>query len=287
MDSDLRRLQRKPFLATCRRIAVVGLDGDPDSNGFVSTEKLLGLGLEIVPIIPGRGEFLGVRCYPRLREVPGHIDLVQIYPGRAVLEHELVRDATERKIGVFWIEGQRASAGLMGLLRALGVQIVENESLADEYIKHVPASVAPVRRAVRVDARMTANPATVRAGDAVKDAVEKMRRGRFRHLPVVDEAGKLIGMISDRDIRSIQASLAFTSEEEAAAQLWSASVRQAAVFNPVTVGADAPLETAAELMVRWDVGALPVTEGEKLVGIITYSDLLREFVARADGKGCL
>jgi acetoin utilization protein AcuB len=128
---------------------------------------------------------------------------------------------------------------------------------------------------------MTKNPVTVKPGDTLKEALDKMKKGRFRHLPVVDEEGKLIGMISDRDIRLIRPSLAFVSSEDAAVQLWLTAVRQAAVFNPVTIPPDAPLEQAAELMLRWEVGALPVTTaGEKLVGIISYADLLREFVAR-------
>ncbi len=127
---------------------------------------------------------------------------------------------------------------------------------------------------------MTKNPVTVKPGDALNEALDKMKKGGFRHLPVVDEEGKLIGMISDRDIRLIRPSLAFVSSEDAAAQLWSIAVRQAAVFNPVTIPPDAPLEQAAELMLRWEVGGLPVVDKDgKPIGIVTYTDLLREFVA--------
>jgi CBS domain-containing protein len=88
-------------------------------------------------------------------------------------------------------------------------------------------------------------------------------------------------MLSDRDIRLIRPSLAFVTREEAEQQIWSAYVKQAAVFDPVTVGPDISLERAAETMLRWEIGALPVVkDGGTLVGIITYTDLLREFVAR-------
>jgi CBS domain-containing protein len=126
---------------------------------------------------------------------------------------------------------------------------------------------------------MTKNPVTVKPDDSIKDAMRMMEKGHFRHLPVVDEKGKLLGMLSDRDIRLIRPSLVFVSTEDAMVQLWSIAVQQAAVFDPITVRADASLGEAAQLMLRWHVGGLPVVDGKgTLVGIITYTDLLRELV---------
>ena len=97
----------------------------------------------------------------------------------------------------------------------------------------------------------------------------------------MDADGKLIGMVSDRDIRLIHPSPLFVQPEHAPAQLLMIKVRQAAVLNPVVVSPDASLEEAARLILRFEVGALPVVgEGDVLVGIITYADLLREFLAR-------
>jgi CBS domain-containing protein len=91
----------------------------------------------------------------------------------------------------------------------------------------------------------------------------------------------LIGMLTDRDIRLIRPSLAFVSKEDAAVQLWSISVQQAAVFDPVSVKPDTSLREAAELMLRWHVGGLPVVDDhDKLTGMITYTDILREFIGR-------
>ena len=56
-------------------------------------------------------------------------------------------------------------------------------------------------------------------------------------------------------------------------------MQQAAVFEPVKVTPETTVKEAAELMLRWQVGGLPVVgEKDKLIGIITYTDLLREFV---------
>ena len=108
-----------------------------------------------------------------------------------------------------------------------------------------------------------------------------MEHGHFRHLPVIDENGKLIGILTDRDVRLIRPSLAFVDKEDAATQLWSIAVQQAAAFDPVSVKPETALKEAAEMMLRWHVGGLPVVDDhDKVVGMITYTDILREFISR-------
>ena len=279
----LVRRQRKAILENCRRIAVVGASADPDSASYIGIERLLGLGLEIVPIFSGRESFLGLRCYPRLRDFPGKIDIVQVYPDGQINLADLAQEAVDKGVSTFWIEkGMAASREVEEILSNGKVQLVEYESLETEYLKHTPImpSAAPMRKerkAVKVKERMTRNPTVVTPGEALKDAVWKMERGHFRHLPVVDNEGKLIGMLSDRDIRLIRPSLAFVGEEDAGVQLWSLAVQQAAVFDPISVKPETTLREAAELMLRWHVGGLPVADNEdKLIGIITYTDLLRD-----------
>jgi CBS domain-containing protein len=285
----LVRRQRKAILAHCRRIAVIGASADPDSESYVTMEKLLGLGLEIIPVFSGRESFLGLRCYPRLRDVPGKIDIVQVYPDGRVNFVELAQEAVDKGVSTLWIEkGMAASKEVEDILSNGKVQLVEYESLETEYLKHTPmmASAAPMRKekkAVKVKEKMTKNPTAVTPEEALKDAVWKMERGHFRHLPVVDNDGKLIGMLSDRDIRLIRPSLAFVGKEDAAVQLWSLAVQQAAVFDPISVKPETTLKEAADLMLRWHVGGLPVADDQnRLVGMITYTDLLREYVGREE-----
>ncbi len=285
----LFRRQRKAILERCRRIAVVGASADPNSPIFTSTEKLLGMGLEIIPVFPGRESLLGLRCYHRLSDVPGQLDIVQVYPSDGVDYRALAREAVAKNVNTFWMEpGLAASPEVEEILVSGKVHLVEYENLETEYLKHLPLTTAPSaprkdRKATKVRERMSKFPATVKPDDGLKDAIWKMDHGRFRHLPVVDEHEKLIGMLSDRDIRLIRPSLAFTSRDEAAVQLWSISVQQAAVFDPISVKPDTSLREAAQLMLRWHLGGLPVIDDHgKVVGMITYTDLLREFVGRED-----
>ena len=279
----LMRRQRKEILERCRRIVVIGASADPDSDSYITMEKLLGMGLEIIPVFSGRESLLGLRCYSRLRDVPGRIDIVQVYSDSGVNLVELAQDAVDKGVSTLWIEkGMAASKEVEDILSNGRVQLVEYESLETEYLKHTPMTTSPApmrkeKKAVKVKEKMTKNPTTVTPEEALKDAVSKMERGHFRHLPVVDKDGTLIGMLSDRDIRLIRPSLAFVGREDAAVQLWSLAVQQAAVFDPISVKPETTVKEAAELMLRWHVGGLPVTvDQNKLVGIITYTDLLRE-----------
>ncbi len=285
----LFRKQRKAILENCRRIAIVGASADPNSPIYISIEKLLGMGLEIIPVFPGRESLLGLRCYAKLSEVPGKLDIVQVYPSEGVDYAELAREAVAKNINTFWMEpGLAASREVEDILVNGKVHLVEYENLETEYLKHLPLATATTtprkdRKATKVRERMSRNPAKVKPDDGLKDAIWKMDHGHFRHLPVVDEHEKLIGMITDRDIRSIRPSLAFVGKDDAAVQLWSISVQQAAVFDPISVKPDTSLREAAELMLRWHVGGLPVIDDhDNVVGMITYTDLLREFVGRED-----
>jgi len=281
----LFRRQRKAILENCRRVAVVGASGDPNSASFASMERLLGMGLEIIPVFAERESLLGLRCYKRVRDIPGNLDIVQVYPDKQNDCEELAREAVMKAANTFWLEpGLTATQEVQDILVRGRVHLVEYENLHDEYLKHVPSgtSAPPARKdrkAVKVKDRMSKNPVSVKPDDGINDAIWKMERGHFRHLPVVDEAGKLIGMLSDRDVRLIRPSLAFVDKEEANVQLWSTSVQQAAVFEPVKVPPETTVKEAAELMLRWHVGGLPVVgEKDQLIGIITYTDLLRELV---------
>ncbi len=95
----------------------------------------------------------------------------------------------------------------------------------------------------------------------------------------------MIGILSDHDIRLIRPSLVFVGKEDVMVQLWSLVVEQAAVFDPISVKPETTFKEAAEQMLRWHVGGLPVADDQnRLVGMITYTDLLREVVRREEGQ---
>ena len=266
----LFRRQRKAILENCRRIAVVGASSDPNDPSFISMERLLGMGLEIIPVFPERESLLGLRCFPTCVTFLANWTSCKSIQMRESIMMELAREAVIKGLNTFWLEpGIAASKEVEDILVSGRVHLVEYESLETEYLKHMPfptgAAAQPRkdRKAVKVKEQMSKNPVTVKPEDGLKDAIWKMEHGHFRHLPVVDEKDKLVGMLTDRDIRLIRPSLAFVNKEDAAVQLWSISVQQAAVFDPISVKPETTLKEAAALMLRWHVGGLPVV-GEKI-----------------------
>jgi len=128
---------------------------------------------------------------------------------------------------------------------------------------------------------MTRNVKTVHASVSCRAAVALMYRDRIRHLPVVDGAGSLIGIVTDRDLRhrlfspSVFDKIGTVPVE---ALLESVPVRDVMSAPVVTAGPEDDLETAAGAMREDKVGSLPIVENGRVVGIITETDLLRRIV---------
>jgi acetoin utilization protein AcuB len=113
--------------------------------------------------------------------------------------------------------------------------------------------------------------------------VLRLLQGRgFRHVPVVD-GGKLVGIISDRDVKQSIASAAMSAEGRERDRLLERLTAGQIMTRPVrTIGPMFTVEDAVKLMVIHRISAVPVTEGEGLVGLVTETDVLHLF-ARAMG----
>jgi acetoin utilization protein AcuB len=111
--------------------------------------------------------------------------------------------------------------------------------------------------------RMRTNPVTVARGATVEEGLQMMAQQGLRYLPVVDERGSLVGMVSDRAL------LREKGDEP---------IHQAMTRDPITVTEYTALEEAARIMVDQEIGALPVMRHGKLVGLITETNLLQVFL---------
>jgi acetoin utilization protein AcuB len=131
---------------------------------------------------------------------------------------------------------------------------------------------------------MRPNPVTVTPETTLPEAMRLTAQRGIRHLPVV-EHGQLVGIVSDRDLKRAMASPATSLEaHELRYLLDRARVREIMSAGVITIGPMMPIEEAARLMVQEKIGALPVTEAGRLVGIVTETDVLTLFV-RAMGVG--
>jgi acetoin utilization protein AcuB len=127
--------------------------------------------------------------------------------------------------------------------------------------------------------RMTADPVVIQANVSVTDALALMREKKVRRLPVLDANGKLEGIVSEKDIIYASPSPSTTLNVwESRSLLDKLKVERVMTRNPVVVSGDMPLEEAARIMADRKIGGLPVMNGDRLVGIVTETDLFRAFV---------
>lgn len=125
---------------------------------------------------------------------------------------------------------------------------------------------------------MQAHPVTATLETRLPNLVRLLQRRGFRHLPVLD-GGKLVGIISDRDIKqSMISAAAMTEGRERDRLLDELTAGQIMARAVVTIGPMFGVEEAARLMATRKISALPVTEGDRLVGIVTETDVLQLFV---------
>jgi acetoin utilization protein AcuB len=128
---------------------------------------------------------------------------------------------------------------------------------------------------------MTKGPVTLRTDATVRDAIQLIQSMEIRHLPVVNEQDELIGMVSDRDLRSL--SIPRTTDERWLGELRVAlqeKIGTVMTADVLSVEEEADASEIIDLMLEYKVGAVPVTDADgSLVGIVSYIDVLRELAA--------
>jgi acetoin utilization protein AcuB len=124
--------------------------------------------------------------------------------------------------------------------------------------------------------RMSRHPMTVSPNTPVEQALKRMRDEKIRRFPVVDDAGKLVGIVSDKDLLYAAPSPATSLSIYELHYLYSRiTVSQVMTREVVTVEENDPIEEAARVMVDNKIGGLPVMREGKLVGIITETDIFK------------
>lgn len=150
-----------------------------------------------------------------------------------------------------------------------GVKRVLLGSVAEAVLRQAACPVLTVRHG-EADAHlvahwMTPQPTVAQPGEKLSAVQTRMRAGNFRSMPVLSD-GKLVGIITDRDLRRHEGYLEHTD------------VRLAMSEDVSTVSPATPIHAAAQTLLERKVGALPVIEDGMLVGIISTTDVLRAFL---------
>ena len=115
---------------------------------------------------------------------------------------------------------------------------------------------------------MSTDLVTIRKDASIQEAMALMKQKSIRHLPVVDEHMKLVGWITDADLRGVLI----------ASMLEELTLEDVMIRKPFTVHPEMPLEDAARILLEKRVGGLPIVKNGTLVGIITVVDVLSAFI---------
>lgn len=127
-----------------------------------------------------------------------------------------------------------------------------------------------------VNEMMNKNVVTLKPTDTIGKAIQLFREKNIRHLPVINEDDHCIGIISDRDIRSAVPSSLLQFEEMS--KVLNQTVDTIMVKDVITVHPLDFFEEAAVLFNQYRIGCLPVESENKLVGIITQTDIIQTFI---------
>ena len=139
---ELRRVFRNPsseqmrgLLTQVRRVAVVGLSDRPERPSFHVAEYLRAQGYEVIPVNPTLREWQGLRCYASLRDVPGAIDLVNVFR-RSAEVGPIVEEAIAVGARSLWMQLGVANTEAALRAQAAGLTVVENRCILVEHQRH-------------------------------------------------------------------------------------------------------------------------------------------------------
>lgn len=126
---------------------------------------------------------------------------------------------------------------------------------------------------------MTSDPHILEAGDVLDLADDLMTMARIRHIPVL-ERGKVVGVLSQRDLfySALVKAMGFGQREQK--DLMKTIRAREVMSQPVvTIAPDVSVKEAARLMAENKIGCLPVVEGQRFIGLVTETDMLRHLAS--------
>jgi CBS domain-containing protein len=240
-----------------------------------AVEMMLWAGVRHLPVVRGtqvvgvltEGGILAQKTQPLVTQGVTRVGDVMRQPAEVAAPDDDVGDAAARmaknRIGCLPVA---RNGSLVGIL-------TRSDVLAVTAHTRVPVGAG----VLRVSQAMNADPVVIHGDDDLLDAAARMVQHGIRHLPVVDGEDRVIGILSDRDVRTaIGDPRRALDDTEVQARIRALKVWAAMMTPALTVGPDEPLSHAVRFFVDRRVGALPVVDdAQRPVGMLSYVDALR------------
>ena len=120
------------ILKTKKRIAVVGLSNDPEKTSYMISNAMQNAGYEIIPVNPMIDEALGVKAYHSLKEIEGHVDIVNVFRRPEYLP-AIAKEAVEIGADVFWAQSGIENEEAYVYLKKHGMTVIMNRCIKVEH----------------------------------------------------------------------------------------------------------------------------------------------------------
>ncbi len=199
-----------------------------------------------------------------------------------------VRDVMRHPVKVVHPDDDvREAAGLMAAARIHCLPVIDDDELvgiitssdilAERGRLFFKAGKGKVPTAVDL---MSRDPIAFHPEDKLFDLIVRMVREDIRHVPIVDSDGRVVGVVTDRDVRVVVGDPLHARAESDELELEDLTAAHAMTPHPVTVPEEATILELTRTFIDERVGAaLVVDRNERLIGVVSYVDLLRFFVA--------
>lgn len=140
---------------------------------------------------------------------------------------------------------------------------------------------------MKLETIMTTEVVTVGTDDSLHTVQALFERFRFHHLLVLNEEGKLVGVVSDRDLlKALSPFISTLMERNQDLRTLERRVHQIMARKPITASKDLAISKAAILMLTKRVSCLPIVHPDRTVeGIVTHKDILSWLIEQADWRG--
>jgi acetoin utilization protein AcuB len=157
---------------------------------------------------------------------------------------------------------------------------------ATDFLRRFLAAAIPAGEGLHVRDYMQTAPLTVAPSDIVRTAYHRMRCAHIRHLPVIATGRRLVGLLTDRDVRRLQASdISALTVYEQREPTYTLTVQEVMTRHVVTVEEDTPVADAGQRLLHHQIGCLPVVSSDgTLNGIVTVRDLIRAYVQQYESR---
>ena len=125
-------MKLRDILKKAKRIAVVGLSDNPDRTSYMVSKAMQDAGYEIIPVNPTASEILGVKAVASLKEIEGHVDIVNVFR-RSEFLLEVAKEFDEIDADVFWAQQGLENEEAYQFLKEKGYTVIMDRCIKVEH----------------------------------------------------------------------------------------------------------------------------------------------------------